>query len=231
MKQIVLLVVSLAMTLNLFAQTEKGTFMLEAGTNLSGIGSFIGSTGVSFQATDNYAKQSSTGVTYNYFSHNITSYSAAPRIGYFILRNLACGADFQYHKSIYEYVNSENHDRYRNLMSGLFARKYFGDKKFVPFIEATAGMGLSKNRTDESSPGGAQYQRIERRHLYYFSGAAGISYLATQRLRINIFGKIQKTTEKPINTENMHFADSKISNLDTSLMLSFSYFFTKKTQQ
>jgi hypothetical protein len=95
----------------------------------------------------------------------------------------------------------------------------------LPLIEAGLGFGLSKSNDDATSPGGAQYQDIERRNLFYLSGAAGVSYSINSKFKINLLAKAQQTIERPINTENFHYANSKIIDFGTTMALSFNYFF------
>jgi hypothetical protein len=225
-------VLILLLSLNLSAQIHKRSFLVEGGINLSGNGqpgAFIGTTGISFRSTDNYAKNYTNGITESYLARKYFNYSIAPRIGYVVLNNLVIGADFQYSKNTYrlkdyDYSTHKN----RSVLYGTYIRQYFGNGKFLPLIEAGIGWGLSKNISDETSPGGGQYQGIERRDLFYFSGAAGFSYAINSKLSINLQAKAQQTEEKPINTENFHFGYARITNFDTALVLSFGYILFQK---
>lgn len=228
MKKIEFLILIFIISLNLTAQINKGFYLVEGRLNLGGNPEFIGTTGISFGSTENYTKNFSDGVTHSYLARNNFNYSIAPRVGYVAFKNFIVGADFQYLRYIYKLKNyGHNTDRYRSTLYGVFIRKYFGKGKFLPLIETGLGFGLSKSNDDATSPGGGQYQDIERRNLFYLSGAAGVSYSLNSKFRINLQAKGQRTIERPINTENFHFADSKIINFDTTMVLSFSYFFNK----
>ena len=229
MKKIVFLILTFIISLNLIAQINKGFYLVEGGINLGGNSAFIGTTGISFGSTENYTKNFSDGVTHSSLAWNYFSYSIAPRVGYVAFNNFVVGADFQYHKTVSKLEDYDhNTNRYRSTLYGVFARQYFGKGKFQPLIEAGLGFGLSKRNDDASSPGGAQYQEIERRNLFYLSGAAGVSYSLNSKFRINLLAKGQQTIERPINTENFHYANSKIIDFDTTMVLSFSYFFNTK---
>lgn len=234
MKKIEFLILTFFISLNLSAQISKGSYMVEGGINLGGNGGywsapFIGTTGISFRSADNYTKNFSDGVTHSYLAQKNFSYSIAPRVGYVVFKNFVVGADLQYHKNIHKLTSyGHNTDRYRSTLYGAFIRQYFGNGKFLPLVEGGIGFGLSKSNNDDVSLGGGLYQDIERRNLFYLSGAAGLSYSLSSKFRINLLAKAQQTTERPINTENYHYANSKILNFDTALILSFSYFFNKQ---
>ena len=226
MKKIEFLILTFIISLNLTAQINKGFYLVEGGINLGGNSAFIGTTGISFGSTENYTKNFSDGVTHSSLAWNYFSYSIAPRVGYVAFNNFVVGADFQYHKTVSKLEDYDhNTNRYRSTLYGVFARQYFGHRKFLPLIEAGLGFGLSKSNDDATSPGGGQYQDIERRNLFYLSGAAGVSYSINSKFRINLLAKGQQTIERPINTENFHYANSKIIDFDTTMVLSFSYFF------
>ncbi|HAQ17884.1 MAG TPA: hypothetical protein DCR40_01470 [Prolixibacteraceae bacterium] len=232
MKKITLLISTFIISLQLIAQINKGSYLIEVGTNPGGNPTFIGTTGFSFSSKENFTKNFSDGVTHSYLARNYFSYSIAPRIGYVAFKNFVFGTDFQYHKHIYKLKKYDhNTDRFRSALYGVFIRQYFGKRKLLPLIEAGLGFGLSKSNDDAISPGGGLYQDIERRNLFYLSGAAGVSYSVNSKFRINLLAKGQKTIERPINTENFHYANSKIIDLDATMVLSFSYFLNKRQRE
>lgn len=205
--------------------------MVEAGINLGDCQSipFIGTTGISFRSTDNYSKDYTDGTSHLYLARKFSSYSFAPRIGYALMKNFLLGGDFQYYKTTYKLKDYDHSThKYRSAMYGLFIRKYFGKGRLLPLMEGGIGIGLSKSVNDETSPGGGLYQETERRDLFYYSGAAGFSYSFGTKVKVNLLAKVQQTEERPINTENFHFAYTKISNLDSGAVLSFSYFLNRK---
>jgi hypothetical protein len=205
--------------------------MVEAGINLGNCQSipFIGTTGISFRSTDNYVKDYTNGTSHIGLARRFSNYSLAPRAGYVLTKNLLIGGDFQYYKNTYRLKDYDHSTRrYRSVMYGMFIRKYFGKGKLLPLMEGGIGIGLSKSVDDETSPGGGLYQETERRDLFYYSGAVGFSYSFGTRVRVNLLAKVQQTEERPINTENFHFADSRINNLDSGAVLSFSYILNKK---
>lgn len=231
MRKLKLFILLLIFSFSLSAQINKGTYMLEAGINLGDSQSlpFIGTTGISFRSTDDYVKDYTNGTSHIELARKFSNYSFAPRTGYVLVKNLLIGGDFQYYKNNYRLKDYDHSTRkYRSVMYGMFMRKYFGKGRLLPLMEGGIGIGLSKSVNDETSPGGGLYQETERRDLFYYSGAAGLSYSFSARVKVNLLAKIQQTEERPINTENFHFANTKIINLDSGAVLSFTYFLNKK---
>lgn len=218
-------------SLSLSAQISKGRFMVETGINLGDSQSipFIGTTGISFRLTDDYVKDYTNGTSHIGLARRFSNFSLAPSIGYVFMKNLLIGGDFQYYKNNYRLKDYDHSTiKYRSVMYGMFIRKYFGAGRLLPLVEGGVGLGLSKNVSDETSPGGALYQESERRDIFYYSGAAGFSYMFGPRVRINLLAKVQQTEERPINTENFHFANTRIVNFDSGAVLSFSYYLFKQ---
>lgn len=210
------------------AQIEKGMILLEGGVNLGGNPAFVATNSISISSNGYYSKNYVDGTSRQVSARNYFSYSIAPRIGYSIFRNFATGTDFQYYRSRNKsknYDHSTNRDR--STLCGIFARYYFGTGKLLPFVESGLGLGWSKSNDDDSSPGGALYQDIERRRLFYFSGSTGVSYAVNSRFRMNLQAKAQRTIEKPIETVDYHTGTTKIVDFDSTIVLSFSYLLNK----
>ena len=219
----------LMISLGLSAQVQKNFLLFEAGINLGENTGFLGTSGISFESKDFYTKEYQSGIIQSYKVHDYFGYSLAPRIGYTIFNNCIVGADLNYRKKFYKFDNyGITKNRYRSVLSGIFIRQYLGKGKLLPFIDAGLGFGESKSVNDESSPGGAKYEDVEHRNLFYYSAAAGVSYSAGSKININLFVKSQRTKEKPINTETSHFGNYKIIDFDTAVVLSFSFFFRKE---
>lgn len=230
LKKILLLFLSLVTSIYLPAQIPKGSILIESGIYLGGNGGyywsapFIGTTGISFRYAGNYTENYSDGSSRLYHKQNILSYSLAPAIGYALFNNLVIGADLQYHRNmsylkLFEHIPSS----YRSFLYGAFIRPCLGKGRIQPVAEIGTGFGHSKSKEDETSPGGANYQRIECRNIFYLSVSAGLSYSISPKTRINLQVKAQQTTERPIDTEHFSFSESKISNFETALIMSFSY--------
>lgn len=233
MKQILLFALLTATTLSLSAQIEKGNFMLEAGIKLFGDGltnanPFTETSGISFSSNERFIKNTSTGEEESNNKYHQLTYSFAPRFGYSLFRNFILGADFRYYNKKISNATIDYHDRYHTILYGFFIRQYFGKSRIVPIAEGGLGFGLAKSITDETSSGGGHYTINTSRNLNYFSGAAGASFRVNTKLRINLLAKIQRTNEKPNNSQNYYTSETRIVDLDTGLILSFSYILNRK---
>ena len=235
MKAKVLFIILLIASLKLSAQINKGAIMIEGGISLTGnwnynADPFTEGFGISFGTSDHFANDYITKEEKLWYSNKNTNYAFAPKLGYALFRNFIVGFDYRYRLNSDGFSQNE-YNRYRTELYGVFARKYFGNHPIVPFIEGGIGGGLSQMSTAEASLGGGDWQLIKRSNLFYLSGAAGVSCALSPKLRVNVFAKVQHTREKPINTENATFADSRILDFDSALVLSFSYFFNRKAKE
>ena len=107
-----------------------------------------------------------------------------------------------------------------------FVRKYFGAKKFTPFIEGEFGFWSLKHFDHSTSPGGGLYESTGKSDLAYYGGAFGYSYAVGSRFKLNFLVKLQHTK---ITSPNYSYY--KELDFDSSLVLSFSYFLNRKTKQ
>jgi hypothetical protein len=236
MKHILLFAFLTATSLSLSAQIDKGNFMFEAGIKLFGDGltnanPFTETSGISFSSNERFLKNASTGEEESINKYHQSTYSFAPRFGYSLFRNFVLGADLKYFNKKYTYATGDYHDKYQTMLYGFFMRQYFGKNKIVPIAEGGVGFGLAKSITDESGSGGGHFTINTSRNLYYFSGAAGASFRLNTKLRINLLAKIQRTTEKPNNSQNYSTSETRTVDIDTGLILSFSYFLNHRTKQ
>lgn len=226
MKRIFLLFIIVSSAINLTAQTEKGTFMIEGGINLAG--NLKEGFEISFGNSDYFAQDYATKAEKYYRSDQHMIFSVAPRFGYFLDKNLITGIDLKYWMNSIKY-GKDDAPTYNRILYGIYARKYMGNHKITPFVECGTGFGLSTDISGlYSSPGGGLYTLTEKKNLFYLFGAAGASCSLTERLKINLFAKFQHTREKFSNKSNFSASQNKTLNFDTALIVSFSYFFRKK---
>lgn len=219
-----ILIVTVLFPLFCLAQNNKGGFFLETGVTLFGgrnyTPSFVGTSGISNWQYRHFTERDGKEELFSPYNYNITYFSIAPRMGYFLSKKTSVGIDFQYSNNINSFKES-----YWNILSGLFLRYYFLNKKSSPFIELAAGTGLSKEITGSTSSGGANYEEIEYLNLPYISGSAGYSFLISPRLKLGIAATIQDTFQKPNEKSNFSTNTSKISILETGLIASICYKF------
>jgi hypothetical protein len=232
MKQILLIAFLFATSLSLSAQIEKGTFMGEGGINLTGIGNYYykplsGGFGISFGTQDNIGKDYGSGKDQFYSGSRGFEFSLSPRLGYSILRNFLLGVDLNLYRYYFGHSPYKEDDKGHEKLNGygFFARKYFGARKFTPFIEAEFGFLTLTYFEHSSSPGGGIYSYNENNDFSYYGGALGYSFAVNPKFKINLLAKLRHTKESKAISP-----DYKTLNFDSAMVLSFSYFLNRKTK-
>jgi len=219
-----ILILTVLFPLFCLAQNDKGGFFIETGVTLFGgrnyTPTFVGTSGISYWQHRHFTERDGKEELFSPYNYNITYFSIAPRLGYFLSKKTSVGIDFQYSNNINSFK-----ENYWNILSGLFLRYYFLNKKNSPFLEIAAGTGLSKEVTKSTSPGGANYERIEFFNLPYISGSAGYSFTLSPRFKLGIAATNQNTFQKPNEKSNFSTDTTKISILETGLIASISYNF------
>lgn len=212
------------------AQNNKGKFFVETGVKAFGGGDFlnyIGKTGFSFNEY-NWETLNADGSPWQEGTFNIFSWAFAPRLGYFLNNNLKAGFDFQYFHD-----KSSSGNKEQNYASGLFLRYNFIDKKISPFIEVCSGFGRYKNIEQRISPGGGNYQAVEKLNLFYYSGSAGVTFKLSNNFNFNLSGRIQNTFQtEPKNKDNwsVSYVTENVNVLEIGPMLSVTYIFKSKKE-
>jgi hypothetical protein len=236
MKPILLTSLFLFLAFSAKSQIEKGAFMAEGGVSLVNKwdfndASFTEGFGYWHFNRDGFSETyigSGESFIYNYRS---TGYALGPKLGYVLWNNFVVGLDYKYRWNSVSYTYSKPKERFNTSQTGVFARKYFRDGVWLPFIEGGLGFGNSKSVINGSSPGGAQYQRTNRRDLIYYYGAGGISYSINQRFLINLFAKVQHTKDTPVETASQSTSETRSLDSNVALVLSVSYFLKPKSKQ
>ena len=155
------------MSLNAFAQTEKGKFLVGASTLLNA--GVIEHSRVRDKVTT--------------LSERITHFSLTPHAGYFIKDNLALGAELSV-----SFSNTKDYDynvelRESTIAFSPFVRYYFGTKKVRPLVHVSGGIGSYKDNYIASSP---QYNRESTSTLFCYSIGAGAGVFLTDRISIDL---------------------------------------------
>jgi hypothetical protein len=222
-----ILIVAVLLPLFCLSQNEKGGFFIETGVALFGgrnyTPTFVGTSGISYWQNRYFTERDGKAELLPHYNYNITYFSVAPRMGYFLSKNTSIGIDFQYFNNFNSFK-----DNYRSVLSGVFLRQYFLNRKNSPFVEVAAGTGRSKEVTKSTSPGGANYERIEFFNLPYISGSAGYSFSLGPRFKLGIAATVQDTFQKPNKKSNFSTDTAKISILETGLIASIGYHFKLK---
>lgn len=170
------------LSLNIFAQTEKGNFFL-------GVGSSISSS-----ITNNYIKSDGSSKTKigtsRYFSIN-------PRIGYFIVDSFLVGAQLNLSYGSYE-DSSNSTSKNTNLAIAPILRYYFLDGEFKPFLNAIYGIETSINEFTEFDGSLSEF-RLRGSNLAL---GAGISYFFNKNISIELGLNYLRRTNKRVENNN-----------------------------
>ncbi|MCH7402437.1 outer membrane beta-barrel protein [Belliella kenyensis] len=176
MKKGLLVFVLLCCGFTIKAQTEKGRFLLGAGTTV-GLGEVSGPMTIGFSSSKFELADGSTG---EIKSSNIY---LSPKVGYFVLDNLALGLDlalsFGNGKTTQAAIETESKS---NLFAaGPFARYYFPGEKIRPYAEANSLFGA---RNQENKIGSVN---IENKYsLSNIAGGLGIAILLGAKSSIDL---------------------------------------------
>lgn len=166
-------------TITSFSQTEKGKIYL--GTNSSLNANFV-----NYSYKDDNNDMQDTGKS--------SSFSISPSIGFFVINNLVLGANvsFGFNKS----ENNSGSDFKSNSISvAPFAKYYFADNSFKPFISGSYGFGSStgestfNNNIDES-----------KNSLTNLKIGGGVAYFINDTISLEFGINYSRTSNKP--TEN-----------------------------
>jgi len=139
----------------LSAQTNQGKFLLAEMSNIDFIGAGTRST-MNF-GWITYKAKSDAGEEDN--PVKAFSLSLIPRVGYFVVNNLAVGLDISIDYSRSKRMNSDIITKYTQLTTGPFLRYYVPTKKFLPFAEANYSIGSSGYKwTSDNADNEHKYQ-------------------------------------------------------------------------
>jgi len=128
------------------AQLEKGRFMASVASSI-GLGDF-GTDLMSLGLTTHKVKDSGGDVNVTY---KTTGLNLLPRGGYFVIDNLAVGANIIVSFSVQKSEDSDYKYSESLLSIGPFARYYYPLENIYPFVEANFGFGTWKDKWSNGS--------------------------------------------------------------------------------
>jgi hypothetical protein len=153
---------------NCYAQTQKGDFLLGAGTSLD---------------LSSFNSQVTTG-SYESDKVKSNSFELKSRLGYFLVDNFVTGIDFI--TSYATIKEDEDGDVYKSytFAIGPFARYYFGQTNVKPFIDASFGFGKNNSEYDSSN---VHYSDDKvKSKLSAFDAGGGISFVLTPKVTFEV---------------------------------------------
>ena len=170
------------------AQTDQGKFLVGVSSTLSlaGTGSSLMSLGFS---TMKYKSDSDDFEERD--PDKETSFNLLPKVGYFVIDNLAVGLDIGIGYS--NTKSGESGYKYETTMFsvGPFIRYYFQTKSVLPFIEADASFGglHSKNQSHNSTS-------KDKYSVITFGGGLGIAVPIGNRVTFDVMAGYNSLTVK-----------------------------------
>jgi hypothetical protein len=167
------------------AQPEQGRILVSV-TSTAGLGDF-GTDLMNIGLTTQTVKYNGGG---NGSAYSKLGINLLPRVGYFVVNNLAIGADI-----LADFVTRKSKDSdYKftqsTLAAGPFARYYFPLEKVYPFIEASASFGIYKQKWSNDSEG------ENKEGLLIYGGGAGVAMPLGKQVMIDAMAGYSSQTWK-----------------------------------
>ncbi|MCH7406570.1 outer membrane beta-barrel protein [Belliella aquatica] len=200
MKKLFLVIAFLSLGFISNAQTEKGKFLLGAGTSFS-VGESNGYMSLGSSSSTIVLSDGTTIRTKN------SSVNFAPKVGYFFIDNFAAGLDFAafFSKGENDQIGNTSKNKTNQFAIGPFARYYFSGKKIKPFLEVNSLFGV---RNQESEVGattiGYKYS------ITNVGGGLGMAILIGERSALDILASYNSFT---INENEDNPFSSKLNNI------------------
>lgn len=193
MKKIVLLIIALV-SINSFAQTEKGKIYIGASSNL------------------NFNAISTKNVSSNFTSETKNSrFAVSPQIGYFLADNFLTGLEANLSFSTFKNNNSkENQNTY---IISPFIKYYFTKKNIKPFVKAKYGFG-KLNTSNSFNPVNSI---IPKTDIQTYSFGGGLAYFINNFIAIELnleYYSMEFNTSLSVNQNNI-VTSSKQTQTDT----------------
>lgn len=178
------------------AQTSKGNIMLGVSTvfNIKGNNSDV--TGFGYSSI----KHKSDAQNYNEpDADKISGFNFSPKVGYFIVDNLALGLNIDYFWHREKRGQADNKNTVVTFGAGPFIRYYYPTSKVLPFAELNAGIGTIRD-TYESDV----YDNVTKSSVTSLGIGAGIAAPLSDKFTLDVLVGYSSTTikEKNDNPDN-----------------------------
>lgn len=189
-KILVLLVIGLFLNVTFVSgQTTKGNSQLGLSTtlNLAGMGSDL----IGFGATSVKYKSNASGYTEPDPDKQM-SFNLAPKFGYFIMDNLAVGAELNF--AYRSEKDGTDDDKYSTTLfgAGPFVRYYFPAGKVFPYAEANSFFGSMKSKYDPSEGTGDE----DKSGITAFGGGLGVAIPMGEKVSFDLMAGYNSFTIK-----------------------------------
>lgn len=192
MKKLFVIIASAMFSLTTFSQTNKGTVLIDAQTNLSG--SFL--TSKMEYKGDNMLDDDIKNTTVN----------LAPSVGYFFTDNFAAGLNLSITINNTSMGNSESNNT--TVSVGPFVRYYFGTSNVRPFLDGELGYATNKEKNDDDE--------LKFSGIGYGLGL-GLAFLINEKIALNASVRYIGTS-----LSNSEESDLKLKSSGVAIGLGFS---------
>ena len=182
---------------NLNAQTTKGKFLLGVSSTLSVAGTGSNLMTLGYSTIKHKRDVSLLGEPE---PDKTISFNLIPKVGYFVIDNLALGLDLSLASTSSKDGVSGTVDSQTMFCIGPFMRYYIPKGKLLPFVEINGGMGSIKNKRDES--GRPNY--TSNSSLFTYGGGVGLSASISDRVAFDIMAgySVLQVKQKENNDDN-----------------------------
>jgi len=147
----------------------------------------------------------------------ITSFNLSPKVGYFVIDNLALGLDFSYALSKYRNGQNDNKNTASLFSVGPFIRYYYPTSRVLPFAELNGAFGTLK-KTFESDA----FDNVTKYNVTTLGVGVGIAAPLGEKITFDVSAVYSSTTvkQKDDNPNNVRTVTGAFG-----LKLGFTFFF------
>jgi outer membrane protein len=193
------------------AQTNKGRIMVGASSTVN--------LGVSDTEYVNNAGVESD-------SYKSTYLNISPKVGYFVIDNLAVGADIYISSNTNKYSDNTKYIT-RQLSFGPFGRYYFPMDKFMPFVELNSSFGTRKTKNVTNIPANNNERKAG---IISFGAYAGVAMPLGDRVTFDVMAGYNHITytNKYVSETGGSSSTTKDKTGTIGLELGFVVFFNSK---
>jgi outer membrane protein len=203
----------------LHAQNQQGNVMVGISSQYG-----ISGPGANFASIGMYTSKSQSNYTWNGTNNQNESTSKhmginfQPRIGYFVLDNLALGID----ANLSHMGNIDDDDysyKSTSINAGPFARYYFPGRNVKPFVEASGSYGITTYKSEYGS-----HESSDKDNLMSFGGGVGLAFPLGEKASFDLMAKYNSYTNKDKDSEY----NSKSTLNSITIGLGFSFYLGSK---
>ncbi len=108
-----------------------------------------------------------------------------PKVGYFVIDNLAIGLDLNVGFSTSKYLEDDDKYSYSTLIVGPFVRYYIPTTKVLPFCELSGSFGTLNSKSDYSD-NSYREDRKDKTGIMTFGGGIGLAAPLGERVMVDV---------------------------------------------